>query len=408
MRLKSLIPAACVLLAGCAAEPSGSPVTTITFWNGFSGPDGATMEEIVKEFNRQNPRIKVKMEIIPWATYYDKVTLGLAFGGAPDVFVLHANRVPEYAFHGALAPQDELIRQSGLDPNDFVPRAWKAGVWEGKRYALPLDIHPLGLYYNVDLFRKAGISKPPQTLDEFIEAGKKLTRINEKGEKQWGYAFTWLHSNGLTFLNQFGSGLLTSDLKRSAMDTPQTVEALKLMLRLIEVEKICPRPEGSDAWLGFQTGRVAMAMEGIYMKSGLDSQKDLHYAAAPVPQFGPVKAVWAGSHCLAMPVRQDPQKRKAAWEFIRYLSDHSLKWAAGGQIPVRKSILASKEFQAMPIQREFAKQLDYVRYEPFSVRFNQISVFGDAAIEAVVNRVEPIEKALKTASRRINRVLEQP
>lgn len=408
MRLRYLLPVVALLIAGCGSQQASKGVVELSFWNGFSGPDGATMEEIVKDFNRENPDIKVKMEIIPWATYYDKVTLGLAFGGAPDVFILHANRVPEFASHGALAQQDELIAHSKLDVNDFVPNAWKAGLWDSKRYALPLDCHPLGLYYNVDLFKKAGISKPPQTLDEFISAAKKLTRTNDKGEKQWGFAFTWLHSNGLMFLNQFGSGLLTDDLKRSSMDSPKTVEALNLMIRLIDVEKVCPRPEGSDAWLGFQTGRIAMAMEGVYMKSGLDSQKDLHYAAAPVPQFGPVKAVWAGSHCLAMPVKQDSVKREAAWKFIRYLSDHSIKWAAGGQIPVRKSILASKEFQDMPIQREFAKQLDYVRYEPFSVRFNQVSVFGDAAIEAVVNRVESPEQALKTASRRINRVLDQP
>lgn len=408
LRLRTAVPAICLALAGCASHRGDSSVTEIEFWNGFSGPDGATMEEIVKAFNRDNPHIRVKMEIIPWSTYYDKVTLGLAFGGAPDVFILHANRVPEFASHGSLALQDDLMRQSGIDKDDFVPKAWKAGLWEGKRYALPLDVHPLGLYYNVDLFRKAGINRPPKTLDEFIDAAKKLTLVNEKGEKQWGFAFTWLHSNGLTFLNQFGSGLLTSDLRRSAMDSPQTVQALNLMLRLIDVEKVCPRPEGADAWLGFQTGRVAMAMEGIYMKSGLDSQKDLRYAAAPVPQFGPVKAVWAGSHCLAMPAKQGPKERSAAWEFIRYLSDHSIKWAEGGQIPVRKSILESKEFQEMPVQREFAKQLDYVTYEPFSVRFNQISVFGDAAIEAVVNRVESPSKALKTASRRINRVLDQP
>jgi multiple sugar transport system substrate-binding protein len=217
-----------------------------------------------------------------------------------------------------------------------------------------------------------------------------------------------LHSNGLTFLNQFGSGLLTEDLSKSAMDTPETKGALDLMLRLIDVEKVCPRPEGSDAWLGFQTNRVAMAMEGVYMKSGLDNQKDLRYAAAPVPQFGPVKSVWAGSHCLAMPATQDPKKRKASWLFIKYLSDHSIAWAKGGQVPVRKSILESAEFKALPVQSEFAKQLDYIRYEPFSVRFNQVSVFGDAAIEAVVNRVESPDTALKTASRRINRVLEQP
>jgi len=408
VRVTAIFACVCILIAGCQDRPGPSGTVEISFWNGFSGPDGATMEEIVKDFNRENPRIRVKMEIIPWATYYDKVTLGLAFGGAPDVFVLHANRVPEFASHGALARQDDLIRRSKIDEGDFVPQVWKAGLWDEGRYALPLDVHPLGLYYNVDLFRKAGITSPPRTLDEFIATARKPTRTDERGEKQWGFAFTWLHSNGLTFLNQFGSGLLTDDLKRSAMDTPETKQALNLMLRLIEVEKVCPRPEGSDAWLGFQTGRVAMAMEGIYMKSGLDNQKDLNYAAAPVPQFGPVKAVWAGSHCLAMPAKQDSKRRQAAWQFIRYLSDHSIKWAKGGQIPVRKSILASKEFKDMPIQREFAKQLDYVRYEPFSVRFNQISVFGDAAIEAVVNRVESASKALRTASRRINRVLDQP
>jgi multiple sugar transport system substrate-binding protein len=396
-------------IAGCGTDGREDGVVHLAFWNGFSGPDGTTMEAIVRQFNREHKDIQVKMEIIPWSTYYDKVTLGLAFGGAPDVFVLHANRVPEYASHDALACQDDLLAMYGPPASDFLPKPWTAGKWNGKRYGLPLDVHPLGLYYNVDLFKAAGIRRPPQTLDEFIQTAKRLTLRDAQGRTvQWGFAFTYLHSNGLTFMNQFGSGLLTDDLRQSAMDTPGTRAALNLMLRLIDVEKCCPRPEGSDAWLGFQTGKVAMAMEGVYMKSGLDDRKDLHYAAAPVPQFGPVRAVWAGSHCLAMPKNQDPKVRTAAWTFIKYLSDHSLMWAKGGQVPIRRSIIGSKEFRDLPVQSQFAKQIDYVRYEPFSVRFNQLTVFGDAAIEAVVNRMESPDQALTTASRRINRVLNQP
>src|SRR5688572_23404646 len=92
----------CGLFAGCEqGREEGGAVTEISFWNGFSGPDGAAMERIVKQFNASNPDVRVRMQIIPWATYYDKLTLGLAFGDPPDVFVLHANRVPEYAEHGA-------------------------------------------------------------------------------------------------------------------------------------------------------------------------------------------------------------------------------------------------------------------------------------------------------------------
>lgn len=405
-----VLAAVVAIAAGCA--PSPGPATAggkieLKFWNGFTGPDGDTMDAIVKAFNKEHPDVHVDMERIAWSTYYDKVTLGLAFGGAPDVFVLHANRVPEFASHHVLARLDEGLTQAGLKESDFVPAAWKAGQWEGARYALPLDCHPLGMYYNVDLFRQAGISKPPETLDEFVEDAKRLTKdTNGDGKPdQWGFAFTWLHSNGLTFLDQFGSGLLAPDLKTTELDSQKSVDAMNLMIRFVTQDKICPPPAGTDAWLGFQSGKIAMAMEGVYMMSSLEKLKDRHFAAAPIPQFGPVKAVWAGSHCLTMPASLTGERRDAAWAFIKYLSDHSILWAKGGQVPVRRAIIDSPEFQSLSIQREFAKQLPYIQYEPFSVSFNQISSFADAAIEGSVNQSEAPLPALKTAARRVREVL---
>src|SRR5215218_9986458 len=86
---------ALLLLAGCArsdrttqrTERTADGRIVIDFWNGFTGPDGKMMERIVRAFQEENPDVRVRMQIIPWGTYYDKVTLSLAYGGAPEVFI---------------------------------------------------------------------------------------------------------------------------------------------------------------------------------------------------------------------------------------------------------------------------------------------------------------------------------
>ena len=104
-----------LVCGGCAHPPTSRGVArdaqgriVLNFWNGFTGPDGKTMEVMVDKFQQDNPDVRVKMQIIPWGTYYDKVTLALAYGGAPDVFVCHAARIPEFASFGKLRPLDEL------------------------------------------------------------------------------------------------------------------------------------------------------------------------------------------------------------------------------------------------------------------------------------------------------------
>ncbi len=396
------------LLSACTPTPEASgDITEISFWNGFSGPDGAAMEQIVRRFNKENPDIRVRMQIIPWSTYYDKLTLGLAFGDPPDVFVLHANRVPEYAEHGALTQLDSYVTSSGLSESDFVPKAWIAGLWDQKRYGLALDCHPLGMYYNLKLFEEAGIEKPPVTQEEFLVAAKKLTKdLDGDGQPdQWGFAITDTHLVGTSILYQFGGGLLTPDMKQSAMDSPETRAGVDYMLKLINDYKVCPPPGASDAWMGFQTGKIAMAPQGIWMIDSLEKQKDLRYAAAPFPLMGPKKAVWAGSHNLAIPAKISARRKDAAWKLIKFLSDNSLDWAKGGQVPVRTHVLESKEFQSLPVQSQFAKQLAYVQYEPFSLLINQMGTFGDAALEGALNGSEPPSEALAKAARRVNQVL---
>lgn len=412
-------------LSGCASRSSnsGSGRTAdgkvlLNFWNGFTGPDGHAMEKMVTRFHKANPDIQVRMQVIPWGTYYDKLTLALAYGGAPDVFVMHAGRLPEFQAFDTLQPLTEWYASSQptLSEKYFAPVPWRATFYQGKQYALPLDVHPIGLYYNTRLFKQAGVvnargqAKPPRTWDEFLAAAKRMTKdTNGDGRTdQWGFVFTWQRTNWLTIAGQFGATILSPDGTQSTLDSPQNLQALQMMHDLIYKHKVAPKPEGVDAWLAFRQGKVGMALEGIYMLSSLEEQKGLEFAAAPVPQFGPVKAAWGGSHLLCMPRGISAQQAQAAWKFMKFLSDDSLIWARAGQVPARVDLQRSPEFQAMDVQSQFATQLPHVQYEPLHPKSNAIFPLIEPGVEAVLLDIATPEAAMRDVTRRVNQVLERP
>ncbi|HVK02208.1 MAG TPA: ABC transporter substrate-binding protein [Armatimonadaceae bacterium] len=407
-------------LAGCSPgsrrqavrdERDAKGRRVLHFWNGFTGPDGKTMEKLVRRFREENPDLDVRMQIIPWGTYYDKLTLAFAFGGAPHVCVVHAARLPEFAAYDALQDLGALGENAPrLQAANFAPVPWRGSFWDGKQYALPLDVHPICLYYNRKLFREAGLDAPPRTWDEFLAAAKALTRDNNRDGKpeQWGYVFTWQRTNFLTYAAQFGGGVLTPDLERPFLSSEGSLTAARTMRSLITDHKVAPVPEGVDAWLAFRTGRVGMALEGIYMQTSLEEQKGLDWAAAPAPQFGPERGVWGGSHLLAQPRGIPEDASRDAWRLMTFLSDHSVAWAAGGQVPARRDLLATPEFAALPAPAQAAKQLDYVAYEPPTPRSNAIFPFVDPAIESVLLGRETPERAFADADRRVKQVLDRP
>jgi multiple sugar transport system substrate-binding protein len=406
-------------LTGCGkrGQAEGGASGALRFWNGFTGPDGKTMEQLIARFQRENPDVSVRMQIIPWAQYYDKLTLSLGFDQAPDLFICQAHRLAEFAHYQALRPLDDLQKgPRGLPNADFTPLPWQAAHFEGRLYGLPLDCYPMGLYYNRKLFREAGIvdgsgqARPPRTLDEFLDAARRLTRdIDRDGRPdQWGFAITNRETNWYATAKQHGGGTLTPDLRHAALNQPPSVAAMEQLRGFVTRERIAPSPEGLDAWRGFRLGRLAMVLEGIYMLNDLQKTEGLDYGGAPTPQFGPEPATWGGSHMLCMPASIPQRRAENVWRLVRYLSDNSLDWAEGGQTPVRRSLQATDRFRRMEVQSQFAMQLPYVQYDPPSPRYSEIGPFIAAAVEAGLLGMQTPKRALDEAAGRINRVLSRP
>lgn len=412
--IAALLVLTCILCAACGRQHR--PEITIRFWNGFTGPDGRPMQQMVKQFNRENPDIRIIMQRMDWYTYYNKLFVAGIGGRAPEVFIVHASNIPRFMQADFLRPVDDLLEnEMGLDKNDFFAPAWNAATCEGKQYGIPLDISIHGMYYNKALFREAGIvdeagqARPPRNRTEFMDALRKLT-LDKDGDgdiDQWGFVFTNIRNNVLTLMNQFGGLFFDRDNRQCLLNSEGNVRALTWCRDLIHQEKLAPSPENFIAWLGFRQGNVAMAFEGIYMLADLKKQTDLEFGVAPIPMIGEQNATMASSHIVCLRRDLKDAELEAASRFIRFLTDRSLDWAEAGQVPARLSLLETERFRAMEAQSTFAQQLNHIFYEPNQPFNNQFDTeFNDAVEKALRNSESPqtaLDRAVEKTDQAIRR-----
>ncbi|CAN5792742.1 extracellular solute-binding protein [soil metagenome] len=397
--------------AGSGGKSYNGPKVSLSFWNGFTGGDGPYMQQLVDDFNSQEENISVSMNTVEWETYYQKVPSAVQSGKGPDLGIMHIDQLPTNAARGVILALDDVASALKLKESDFVPVVWNAGVYNAKRYGIPLDIHPLGLYYNKSTMEKAGLDpdSPPQTKDDYMAA---LERMKSKGiQGHWMSPF--LFTGGLTFqslLYQFGGQLYNDDATKATFNSSAGVSALTWMVEVVE-NGYSPKDVAQDAELtAFQNGDNAFMWNGIWNINPLDDIKDLEWGAAPLPQIGSQKGAWAGSHNFVIMNKrgQDPNKVAASKVFINWVSQRSEEWAKAGQVPARNSVRDSKAFESLEWQPVFAEELPYVQFTPPEPGIADVYTGSlDPAInEAVLLKAEP-EAALDEAASKANQLLKE-
>ncbi len=133
---------------------------TVVWWDFLGGGDGVRMKKLIEDFNAEHAgSIRIDATTLEWGVpFYSKVQTSAAVGEAPDVMTYHASRIPLAVSQGIL---DEITAADwtamGLGEADFAAATWDAVTIDGKQYAVPLDTHPIVLYFNKDLLRAAGM-----------------------------------------------------------------------------------------------------------------------------------------------------------------------------------------------------------------------------------------------------------
>ncbi|GAA3335956.1 extracellular solute-binding protein [Amorphoplanes nipponensis] len=393
-----------------AATNYTGPNVALTFWNGFTGGDGPVMKSLVDKFNTANPNIKVTMNVYEWADYYQKVPAAVSTGNGPDLGIMHVDQVATNAARGVVLPLDDLAKSLQLTESDFSPPVWQAGVYNGKRYSIPLDVHPLGMFYNKKVLQAAGLDpeKPPATKDEYLTALDKLKAKGVQGHWATPFPFTGtLQFEALTW--QFGGQLFDDKATKPLFAEQPGVQALTFLTDMVK-NGYSPKNVAQDADLiALQNGKNAFNWNGIWTINTLRAVKGMEWGVTALPTIGTQPAAWAGSHQFVQFKQrtQDANKLQAGKVFINFISQQSLEWAKGGQVPARKEIRDSPAFAALKEQAAIGTQIDNLHFPPSVPGIPDALATVDTAVnEAILLRKEP-GKALADAAAKAGQILEQ-
>lgn len=417
-------------LAGCGGGPQNNPAVQgsggdggktyngpkveLAFWNGFTGGDGPFMRQMVEQFSSEHNNINVSVNTVIWEDYYQKVPVSVRSGKGPDVAIMHIDALSTNAARGVIIPLDDVANALNLKKEDFFTPVWSAGVYNGNRYGIPLDISPFGLYYNKTVMRQAGLdpNKPPQTRDEFMGALQQMKDAGVKGYwvQPQNPIGSWLSQ---TMLYQFGGTLFNDDVTQATWNSDAGVEAMTFLRDLIKEGYSPPNVNGDAEFIAFTNNKNGLMMNGIWNINPLkevSEQRDFEWGAAPLPQIGSEKASWANSHNFTITNKrgQDPNKVQASKVFINWIISNSVEWAKAGQVPANTSVRKSSEFQSLEEQSDVAKILPNVNFPPSVPGSREVitQTYDSAANATLLLKEEP-KAALDAAAEEANKLLEE-
>jgi multiple sugar transport system substrate-binding protein len=244
--------------AGFAQESVTLKYATFT----GSGDRADDMDTLVKAFEAENPDIKIEVTGTPFNDYFTLLQADFVAGQPPDVLELNYENSVAYAANGVL-----LDLGSYIDPAaPYYPGALKAFQYEGKQVALPETFSTVVLFYNKDLFDQAGIAYPAPDWT-WTDAREAALKIRALGPDIWGIYGPIQFWEFYKRAAQNGCSFFNADKTESTINAPECVEALDVMLSLIESDAMPDPTEqaGIADTEMFQNGNLGMAVLGIWM-----------------------------------------------------------------------------------------------------------------------------------------------
>jgi multiple sugar transport system substrate-binding protein len=382
------------------------PALDLAYWNGFTGGDGPAMTALVKKYNAEDKKITIKPNTIEWADFYQRLPAAAKAGKGPDVGAMHLDQLASNAARRVIVPLDDLAESLKLSKEDFTPEVWEPGIYKGKRYGIPLDVHTLAMYYNTDHFEKAGITEPPTDAASFDEACQKLVKAGYK--TPFWMPNKWpAHLMFLSLLWQHGGEPYAEDGSKATYDDEAGVKAMTWMTEQIKKGYSPANVDQDSQYLAFKNGKTSITWDGIWQINDLNAA-GLPWGMAPLPTIGDQPGAWANSHhfFLTEQAAEDENRANAAKTFIGWMSEQSAAWSEAGMVPARNSareepaFTDSKQF----VLNDFLENLHFLPAVP-GLGDVQPDTLEVAVNEAVLGKT-PVEEALSRAAGNATKLME--
>ncbi len=357
--MTSLVP----LLDACGGSSAPSGPVSLRFQVLPDQNEANNAKAFIAAFNKKYPDIHVKVEELSGGDYHQKLLLQTSSNTLPDLFWIEDQSVTTYAAKGTMLKLDTYIKQTGYQTSDIYPSMLQLGQYNGSQYMLPRDYNHLVTFYNIDMFKAAGVSLPQDgwTWDDFVSAAQKLTKKDASGKTtQFGIDggnFNWW-AVVIPAIRGFGGDVINSSGK-SMVNSPEAIKAIEALNQLVKggvATNFATSPSQS-----FSTNQCAMVLHvrplvGTYKAA---SQGKFTWNAATFPKFPVNHRVGTGASGYSISAKTaHPDEAWKLLSFIDSADGQKIFEATGNSVPVLKSLqndpawllpnLNNKAFTAFP------------------------------------------------------------
>ena len=348
------------------ADPGTKVQGSVELWHFFTEREAAAIDTVVKDFQSTHPDIKVTVKS---GQDDSKVTQAIGAGNGPDIGLSYSTDiVGKFCSSGAWVDLMPYLKRDNVDLSQLNATTRSYTEFGGKRCAMPFLADAYGIFYNKDLFAKAGIAGPPKTLDELTEDAKKLTVKNPDGSlKTVGFLplFDFYENAAAHLAPAVGAKWLTPDGKSAIAADPTWKTLLTWQKNLVDwygydnLQKFrAGLGDEFSADNAFQKGQVAINVDAEYRLAFVkDQAPNLKYGVAPLPTTS--AATYGGGYVTGniMGISKNAKNPEAAWELIKYLTtnDAAVTKLAGllKNVPTTAKSLADPSIAADPDFKTF-------------------------------------------------------
>lgn len=400
-------------IGGCG-RVDGKDRVTLRFW--AMGREGEVVQELVSDFERENPGVHVVVQQIPWSAAHEKLLTAHVGRATPDLAQLGNTWVSEFSALHALEPLSPRLGGSvGLDSTAFFPGIWATNVIDDVPYGVPWYVDTRVLFYRKDLLARAGYDSIPGTWEGWRAAMVALKR--EVGPEKFAIFLPVNEWNPPVILGlQAGSTLLADRATHGAFAQPAFRRAFDFYMGLYR-DGLAPsvgNNEISNLYQEFGRGYFSMYITGPWNLGEFarrlppELRDAWGTAALPGPDANTPGVSLAGGSSLVL--FRGSKHKAEAWRLVEFLSRPEVQvrfYKLTGDLPARVASWEDPALGQDPNMRAFRVQLAHVVPTPKIPEWEFITTKLQDRVEQAVRGALAPDSALVLLDRDVERILEK-
>ena len=345
------------------------------------------MKDLLRPYLAKNPSLRVNVTVLNWESAWTKITAAAASGQGPDLLELGTTWVSAISSMGALEPLSEQQQKELGGAKAFFPAVWGTThrFDDNKIYAIPWYADARAAFYRTDVFKKAGVNpkdaftnwgsfkQAMQKINGTTIDGKKIAALGYPGKNDWNVVH-----NMAPWIWNAGGDLLSADRKYSALNSPESLQAITYYTSFAAEGLVPPAALEKDSGQiesGFFNGQYAVIFTGswILKQLGTPKSKGGQLETTTAKNFGiaPYPAGLKGNQTFFsgsdMAIMKSSKNKDEAWKLLSFLTgrESQIRYSKmSGMLPSRLDAASDPSLMADPHYAEFIAQVKNGRHYP--------------------------------------------